>query len=184
MFKILNLLFFYCSFTSNKKKREQRIFFGWKFLSAFNLNDGSYRRSKKLVCFEETIAKRRWLFSRSPPSSLHSCHSYSFLCCRHYKSICGRANQLLVNILMKLSASTNRYFTQFIWIRVPAQFTGSFESYTNRLCWLQNTYYVAEHEDIPDNLHERNKTMLKYYQWIHLIILFQTFLFLIPRIIW
>lgn len=31
---------------------------------------------------------------------------------------------------------------------------------------------------------ERYKTELKYYQWIHLIILFQSALFLIPRVIW
>jgi hypothetical protein len=68
--------------------------------------------------------------------------------------------------------------------RVPAQFTSSFETYTNRLCWLQNTYYVEENEDIPDSMHERHSTMLKYYQWIHLIILLQAVLFVIPRIIW
>ena len=67
---------------------------------------------------------------------------------------------------------------------MPAQFTGSFEIYTNRLCWLQNTYYVDENQDIPDTQQERNKTMLKYYQWIHLIILLQSALFLIPRIVW
>jgi hypothetical protein len=46
-------------------------------------------------------------------------------------------------------------------IRVPAQFTGSFETYTNRLCWLQNTYYVDQNTDIPDELEERHKSMLK-----------------------
>lgn len=67
---------------------------------------------------------------------------------------------------------------------VPAQFTGAFETYTNRLCWLQNTYYVPQESDIPDSEHERRQSMLKYYQWIHLILLFQALLFLIPRIIW
>jgi len=67
---------------------------------------------------------------------------------------------------------------------VPSQFTSSFETYTNRLCWLQNTYYVHENEDIPDDHNERAKTSLKYYQWVHLILLFQALLFIIPRIIW
>ena len=67
---------------------------------------------------------------------------------------------------------------------MPAQFTGSFETYTNRLCWLQNTYYVEENLDIPDDMNERRESMLKYYQWVHLIILFQALLFVIPRVLW
>lgn len=80
--------------------------------------------------------------------------------------------------------STSQYAGDPINCWVPAQFTGSFETYTNRLCWLQNTYYVDEDHDIPDDMTERYKTELKYYQWIHLIILFQSLLFLLPRIIW
>ena len=67
---------------------------------------------------------------------------------------------------------------------MPAQFTGSFETYTNRLCWLQNTYYVEENQEIPDDMDLRKRSMLKYYQWVHLIILLQTLLFLIPRVLW
>jgi hypothetical protein len=80
--------------------------------------------------------------------------------------------------------TTNQYAGEPINCWVPAQFTGSFEAYTNRLCWLQNTYYVEEHHEIPDDMNERKNAMLKYYQWIHLIILFQSMLFIIPRIIW
>ncbi len=43
---------------------------------------------------------------------------------------------------------------------------------------------VDENVEIPETVEERHKTMLKYYQWIHLIILLQCGLFLIPRIIW
>lgn len=80
--------------------------------------------------------------------------------------------------------STSQYAGDPINCWVPAQFTGSFETYTNRLCWLQNTYYVDENQDIPDDMAEREKTELKYYQWIHLIILAQSLLFLIPRVFW
>lgn len=80
--------------------------------------------------------------------------------------------------------STSQYAGDPINCWVPAQFTGSFETYTNRLCWLQNTYYVDEDHDIPDDMAERDKTELKYYQWIHLIILLQSILFLFPRVLW
>ena len=87
-------------------------------------------------------------------------------------------------VLFCVIISTSQYAGDPINCWVPAQFTGSFETYTNRLCWLQNTYYVDDDKDIPDDMNERDKTMLKYYQWIHLIILFQSLLFVIPRVIW
>lgn len=80
--------------------------------------------------------------------------------------------------------TTNQYAGEPINCWVPAQFTDSFETYTNRLCWLQNTYFIEANTDIPDDSEERYKDMLKYYQWIHLIILLQSVLFLIPRILW
>ena len=87
-------------------------------------------------------------------------------------------------VLFCVIISTSQYAGDPINCWVPAQFTGSFETYTNRLCWLQNTHYVDDDQDIPDDMNERDKTMLKYYQWIHLIILFQSLLFVIPRVIW
>lgn len=87
-------------------------------------------------------------------------------------------------VLFCAIVTTNQYAGEPINCWVPAQFTGSFEAYTNRLCWLQNTYFVDENNDIPDSIEERHKTMLKYYQWIHLIILLQSALFLVPRIVW
>jgi hypothetical protein len=87
-------------------------------------------------------------------------------------------------VLFCVLISTSQYAGDPINCWVPAQFTGSFETYTNRLCWLQNTYYVDENHEIPDKAYDRNKTMLKYYQWINLIILFQSLLFIIPRVIW
>ncbi len=56
---------------------------------------------------------------------------------------------------------------------MPAQFTGSFETYTNRLCWLQNTYYVDQNTEIPDELEERHKSMLKC-NILEKIIIFRT----------
>lgn len=67
---------------------------------------------------------------------------------------------------------------------VPAQFTGNYESYTNRLCYIQNTYHVAKHQSIPQDFNLRRERTLKYYQWINFVLLFQALFFSLPRIIW
>lgn len=67
---------------------------------------------------------------------------------------------------------------------MPAEFSDSFEEYTNSFCWIHGTYYVEEGHEIPDDISERNKAMIKYYQWIYLIMLLQGAFFLVPRIIW
>jgi len=67
---------------------------------------------------------------------------------------------------------------------VPAQFTGNYEDYTNRLCYIQNTYHVAKQQMVPQDANIRRERTLKYYQWIHLVLLFQALFFSIPRMIW
>jgi hypothetical protein len=67
---------------------------------------------------------------------------------------------------------------------VPAQFTGNYEAYTNRLCYIQNTYHVPKHQSVPQDFNLRRERTLKYYQWINFVLLFQALFFSIPRIIW
>lgn len=67
---------------------------------------------------------------------------------------------------------------------VPAQFTGNYEDYTNRLCYIQNTYHVPKNQVVPQNFELRRERTIKYYQWIHFVLLLQAFFFSLPRIIW
>ncbi|CAF3749670.1 unnamed protein product [Rotaria sp. Silwood1] len=67
---------------------------------------------------------------------------------------------------------------------VPAQFTESYEEYTDLLCYIQNTYHVGKHQLIPSDANLRRERTLKYYQWIHFVLLFQALFFSLPRIIW
>ena len=67
---------------------------------------------------------------------------------------------------------------------VPAQFTDNYESYTNRLCYIQNTYHVAKYHSVPKDPKLRHERTLKYYQWINFVLLLQAFFFGLPRILW
>lgn len=67
---------------------------------------------------------------------------------------------------------------------VPAQFTGTYEAYTNRLCYIQNTYHVPKDEIVPKDYNLRRQRTLKYYQWINFVLLLQALFFSLPRIFW
>jgi len=58
-----------------------------------------------------------------------------------------------------------------------------YERYINLYCWISNTYFVSFNEQTNKitNKHER---MIKYYQWVPLILLGLAFGFVIPRFIY
>ena len=68
--------------------------------------------------------------------------------------------------------------------RVPGHFTGNYERYAEKICWVSNTYNVPMGDDIPHQESDRKVKMLKYYQWTPFILLFQSLLFYLPRMIW
>jgi hypothetical protein len=50
--------------------------------------------------------------------------------------------------------------------------------------WVQNTYYIPANKSIPHLEEEREGNQIKYYQWVTFVLLFQAFMFYIPRIFW
>ncbi|XP_048772745.1 innexin unc-9-like [Ostrea edulis] len=66
----------------------------------------------------------------------------------------------------------------------PAQFTGSYVSYTKSYCWIKNTYYVPLEEAIPLDHGTRRQEELTYYQWVPIILVFMAFLFKVPCLVW
>jgi hypothetical protein len=64
--------------------------------------------------------------------------------------------------------------------------SGNFVSYTRHYCYVTNTYYISMNETIPTlaNAHIRRRRSIYYYQWLPILLGFQSLLFLIPRLIW
>lgn len=52
------------------------------------------------------------------------------------------------------------------------------------LSWVQNTYYLPSDKAIPQSEEEREDHEIKYYQWVTFVLLFQAFMFYLPRIFW
>ncbi|XP_055870589.1 innexin unc-9-like [Biomphalaria glabrata] len=80
--------------------------------------------------------------------------------------------------------SSAQYVGDPIQCWCPAQFTGSYVSYTKSVCWISNTYYIPMDDSIPVNIHERQKREISYYQWVPIILLFQALMFKFPNMVW
>ena len=60
---------------------------------------------------------------------------------------------------------------------VPAFFTPNYEAYANQVCWISNTYYVNQTQNVPKTEDNRKSSEIKYYQWIPVsLTLFKIFL--------
>ncbi len=59
-----------------------------------------------------------------------------------------------------------------------------YEDYVSEICWVTNTYYVPLNATIPKSEIDRQKTEIKYYQWVSFVLIIQAFLFYMPRVFW
>ena len=86
-------------------------------------------------------------------------------------------------IIFAVVTTTNQYVGDQINCWVPAHFTGNWKDYTNKICWVSNTYYLPmEDSNIPQPGEPRAE--LGYYQWVPIMLLLQALLFYCPCLIW
>ncbi len=84
-------------------------------------------------------------------------------------------------ILIRMIERVNITFPKFFIFN-----SGNFVAYTRHYCYVTNTYYISMNETIPtlSNSHIRRRRSIYYYQWLPILLAFQSLLFLIPRLIW
>lgn len=86
-------------------------------------------------------------------------------------------------VVFAIVVSTKQYVGEPINCWCPAHFTDNHEDYTNKVCWVSNTYFlpfVTKH--IPEQ--EEPRAMIGYYQWVPLILLMQALMFYLPCMVW
>lgn len=84
-------------------------------------------------------------------------------------------------VVFCLIVSSKQYVGDPIHCWVPGHFTSNYAEYTNKICWVSNTYYLPPNEEIPD---ETPRKQIGYYQWVPMFLLAQAILFYLPYIIW
>ncbi|OAF69576.1 hypothetical protein A3Q56_02698 [Intoshia linei] len=78
--------------------------------------------------------------------------------------------------------STTQYVGNPIQCWCPAIFTSSHQEFTNKICWIKNTYYLPLHAIAGSNY--QFKLNIGYYQWIPIFLLIQCVMFYLPCYIW
>ena len=87
-------------------------------------------------------------------------------------------------IVFIVISTFKRFYQAPITCWVPAELK-RYEKFMNRYCWMQGAYYAEQSYDLNTlSIEARDETLLRYYQWVHVFLLFQAFLFYLPRIVW
>ena len=76
-------------------------------------------------------------------------------------------------LIFAIIITSKQYVGDPISCWAPGHFTSSYVDYTNKMCWVSNTYYVSfSQKHIPGP--EAPRKLINYYQWVPLILLVQT----------
>ena len=91
---------------------------------------------------------------------------------------------VLFLVIFTVVVSTTQYVGNPIHCWCPAYFTSNHEEYTNKVCWISNTYYLPEGAVAGAENTKALKQYIGYYQWVPVVLLVQAFLFYLPCLLW
>ncbi|KAI1718645.1 innexin domain-containing protein [Ditylenchus destructor] len=85
---------------------------------------------------------------------------------------------------LAMGVSLKQYVGEPLQCWVPAQFKDAWESYAERYCFVENTYFVSLNESFPRSALEREERQITYYQWVPFMLFAQMILLILPKMLW
>uniref|UniRef100_A0A913I1Y3 Innexin n=1 Tax=Strongyloides stercoralis TaxID=6248 RepID=A0A913I1Y3_STRER len=184
---------------------DNNIFFGPEYYNSSNkyLHHRSNYQNKSLTVNRQ-LYKRRWFQRRGNTrgeshyqqaavlevGAMVLQNMFSALSFLHYRKdddFVDRLSYFYTSsflIMMAVLVSFKQFGGRPLECWVPAQFTASWEAYTEMYCWAQNTYWVPIDQEIPEDIAEREYRQISYYQWVPFFLLIEAFLYYIPCLMW
>ncbi|CAJ0947169.1 unnamed protein product, partial [Mesorhabditis belari] len=80
--------------------------------------------------------------------------------------------------------SAKQYVGAPIQCWMPMEFKGGWEQYAEDYCFIQNTFFIPFHEEIPTDTETREEAQIGYYQWVPIMLALQAIMFYLPNWIW
>lgn len=91
---------------------------------------------------------------------------------------------VILFVIFSIVVSNKQFGSEQIVCWSPGHFVQNYVNYVNQVCWVSNTFYASMDEHLSKDRPDRKSRVLKYYQWVPFILLFQAFLFYTPRLLW
>jgi hypothetical protein len=91
---------------------------------------------------------------------------------------------VILFVIFSIVVSNKQFGSEQIVCWSPGHFVQNYVNYVNQVCWVSNTFYASMDEHLTKDHPDRKSRVLKYYQWVPFILLFQAFLFYVPRLLW
>ena len=68
---------------------------------------------------------------------------------------------VIILVIFSIIVSNKQFSSDHIACWVPGHFTRSYEVYSNNICWVSNTYYVAAAETLPLDENKKRTRVVK-----------------------
>ena len=74
---------------------------------------------------------------------------------------------VIILVIFSIIVSNKQFSSDHIACWVPGHFTRSYEVYSNNICWVSNTYYVAAAETLPLDENKKKTRVVKVIKKKH-----------------